>query len=223
VKIVGITDLHGDIRAVDRLYTSCGPVDLTLISGDLTDFGHASEARVILEAIASHCPRVLAVAGNCDHPDVEDYLAAAGYSLHQRSQVHDGCCFIGMGKALPGPLSTPNETDEASFSAGLAQALAESQAGLPLILVAHQPPFNTRTDRIFFGKHVGSHAIRRFIEIHQPALAFCGHIHEGNGIDSIGKTLVLNPGPLAKGHYSYAQSTASGWQVQIASLDDPLA
>ena len=222
MKILGITDLHGDVSHVDRLYAACGPVDVTLISGDLTHFGHADEARSLIEAITRHCPQVLAVAGNCDHPDVEEYLAAAGYSLHHRAQIRADCCFIGMGKALPGPVSTPNEADEAEFSAGLEQALAESQAGLPLIVVVHQPPFNTRNDRILFGKHVGSRAIRRFIEIHQPAITFCGHIHEGSGIDTIAETFIVNPGPLAKGHYSYAQLDESGWHVRIASLHDSI-
>jgi hypothetical protein len=47
--------------------------------------------------------------------------------------------------------------------------------------------------------HVGSRAIRQFIERHQPPLVLSGHIHESPRIscsyrDAIGRTVVVNPG-----------------------------
>ena len=52
---------------------------------------------------------------------------------------------------------------------------------------------------IHSGQHVGSRAIRRFIEAHQPPLALAGHIHESPRTsasyrDAIGRTQVVNPG-----------------------------
>ncbi len=34
------------------------------------------------------------------------------------------------------------------------------------------------------GRHVGSAAVRRFIERHRPLACFTGHIHEAAGMDS---------------------------------------
>jgi Icc-related predicted phosphoesterase len=42
--------------------------------------------------------------------------------------------------------------------------------------------------------HVGSLAVRRAIEKHQPMLGLHGHIHESRGFVNIGSTLCLNPG-----------------------------
>jgi Icc-related predicted phosphoesterase len=44
---------------------------------------------------------------------------------------------------------------------------------------------------------VGSTAVRRLIEKHQPLLAIHGHIHESGGERMIGKTLCINPGSEA--------------------------
>jgi uncharacterized protein len=30
----------------------------------------------------------------------------------------------------------------------------------------------------------------------------CGHIHESRGLDVIGRTQIVNPGPTAAGHYA---------------------
>lgn len=35
-------------------------------------------------------------------------------------------------------------------------------------------------------------------------LCFTGHIHEGRGMDSIGRTKVVHPGPLWMRRYAYA-------------------
>ncbi len=44
---------------------------------------------------------------------------------------------------------------------------------------------------------VGSTAVRRIIEEHQPALTIHGHIHESGGERKIGKTVCINPGSEA--------------------------
>jgi Icc-related predicted phosphoesterase len=65
--------------------------------------------------------------------------------------------------------------------------------------VMHAPPSETRCDVLFNRRHIGSRAIRRWIERHQPLLTLHGHIHEspeqsGACFDRIGATLVVNPG-----------------------------
>lgn len=67
------------------------------------------------------------------------------------------------------------------------------------LFVLHSPPRDTRCDMIGGGAHVGSRAIRRFIEHHQPPLVLSGHIHESPRVsasfhDSIGGSVVVNPG-----------------------------
>jgi len=67
------------------------------------------------------------------------------------------------------------------------------------IYVIHAPPFNTNLDIVTKGQHVGSKAVRKFIEGEQPLLALHGHIHEspemsGSWNDKIKKTICINVG-----------------------------
>ncbi len=74
------------------------------------------------------------------------------------------------------------------------------------ILVCHQPPYGI-LDKVNFpgvpkgwkGKHAGSKIILNYIKKYQPKYVFCGHIHEGEGIeDKIGKTKVIQVGRKGK-------------------------
>ena len=67
------------------------------------------------------------------------------------------------------------------------------------IYVIHAPPFSTKLDIITAGVHVGSKAVKEFIEKEQPLLALHGHIHEspkmsGSWNDKIGITICINAG-----------------------------
>jgi Icc-related predicted phosphoesterase len=67
------------------------------------------------------------------------------------------------------------------------------------VYVIHTPPNNTHLDQRYDGYHVGSMALRLFIERHQPYLTMHGHVHEtversGEYKQEIGKTLCLTAG-----------------------------
>lgn len=69
------------------------------------------------------------------------------------------------------------------------------------ILVHHQPPYGL-LDKVTFsgapaqwkGKHAGSKVILKYIQKSKPLYAFCGHIHEGEGMKQIGPTRIYNLG-----------------------------
>jgi len=67
------------------------------------------------------------------------------------------------------------------------------------IYVLHDPPCDTNLDLLYNGQHIGSMAVRRFIERYQPPLILSGHIHEAPRVSGkitgrIGETLCVNPG-----------------------------
>lgn len=67
------------------------------------------------------------------------------------------------------------------------------------IYVIHDPPYNTHLDMTSTGEHVGSKAIKEFINKEQPLLTIHGHIHEshivsGSWKEKIGKTISINVG-----------------------------
>ncbi len=199
---VAITDIHGDYRRLAEFGDALAAADVVLLTGDLTQFGHRRAASEVLDAVRGHNENVLAVAGNCDYPDVGDFLAAEDVNLDGRCRVIEDVALLGLGGSLPAPGRTPNERDEAELADRLEAAASEAPADLPWVLVSHQPPLNTCADRVHGGQHVGSRSVRAFIEEHQPVVCLTGHIHEGRGTDSIGETTIVNPGPLRSGHYA---------------------
>lgn len=84
----------------------------------------------------------------------------------------------------------------------IAEALEPLAAASPpdrTVYVLHSPPRDTSCDLTTARHHVGSRAIRAFLERHQPPIALSGHIHESPRIsssyrDRIGRTVVVNPG-----------------------------
>ncbi len=67
------------------------------------------------------------------------------------------------------------------------------------IYVSHAPPYATKLDVIYNGRHIGSRSIRRFIEQYKPPLTLHGHIHESHHMtneikDCIGDTTCINAG-----------------------------
>ncbi|MEI8188697.1 MAG: metallophosphoesterase [candidate division NC10 bacterium] len=68
-----------------------------------------------------------------------------------------------------------------------------------VIGVLHSPPANTCCDLMLTRQHVGSRAVREWVERRQPLLTLHGHIHESPQMtkmfaDRIGSTWVVNPG-----------------------------
>jgi len=96
----------------------------------------------------------------------------------------------------------PHAFDAARRSPTIADALVELEALTPpaeTVFVLHSPPRDTRCDMIGARAHVGSRAIRGFIERRQPPLVLSGHIHESPRFsssyrDAIGRTVTVNPG-----------------------------
>lgn len=84
----------------------------------------------------------------------------------------------------------------------IAEGLAELAALSPpaeTVYVLHSPPRDTACDVIASRQHVGSRAIRAFVETRQPRLVLSGHIHESPRVtgawrDQLGRTPVVNPG-----------------------------
>jgi len=204
--IIGVTDIHGEVGCIDRVKAELASADVVLVAGDLASFGAARrDAAPIVDAIRAHNANVLAVAGNCDDPDVEQYLLDEGIGLHGTHRVIDGVAFLGCGGSRRNWGATPNEHSEDVLAGFLDAAAAGLDPDMPAVLVCHQPPLGTAVDRVPSGQHVGSRAVRAFIETFKPLLCLSGHIHESVGTDRLGNTQLVNPGPLYDGGYAYAE------------------
>jgi Icc-related predicted phosphoesterase len=88
-----------------------------------------------------------------------------------------------------------------------------------MILVTHVPPSGTKLDTIGGNKSIGSTSVRSIIEKMQPLVAVSGHVHESRAIDSIGKTQLLNPGPLKEGYYGTIKIDGQVVKVELKEID----
>jgi hypothetical protein len=206
MKIIALPDLHDrGIWFLEFIAEPLRSADVVLLPGDLTDGDRDAGIGQVIEAVRQYNETILAVPGNWDTQHTLDYIQSKGMSVHGCHTIIDSVAFFGAGGALP--FIGGFVFKEPMFTRLLNDALDGLDVGIPKIMVCHQPPHNTRNDRTGLRLHAGSRAIRTFIEERQPLICFTGHIHEGIGIDAVGATKIVNPGPIwhKGGGYAYAE------------------
>jgi uncharacterized protein len=149
-----------------------------------------------------------------EHPQINIY----GYAFVPPTpfrlkdwEKYDVSRFTDVGSVPPdeGIRSVPVNPDDVEYSTieKDLQELADTADLSGSVFLFHSPPYNTKLDRaaldgqfvdsVPLDVHVGSIAIRRFIEERQPYLTLHGHIHESSRItgswkDQIGNTVLLS-------------------------------
>ncbi len=229
MNLLCLADLHGDTAALQAILEQVEPVDLVLVGGDITHFATPNAAESLIRLLLDRQPRVLAVAGNCDSPQIDQRLASLGVSLFRRGVCHDNVVFSGVSGVPPWHGRT-HELSEPLLAEALEQsrecALRHRQrpaqtapAAAFEVLLTHVPPHGNTLDLTRSGQHIGSTAVRAFITRYQPALAVCGHVHESRGIAAQGNTQVVNCGPAFNGYYALA---TVGPEVHVELRQCPL-
>ena len=190
MKILALSDLHADEDVLDRLraISARSNHDLVLFCGDLTDRGPVSYA----EEVVSLFPKCFAVHGNMDTPEVAAKLSELGVSVHGRKVKLSEWNLVGLGGSNKTPFSTPTEYSEEEIGA----TLEKSGMNEFSIVLSHPPPYGVFD--MVGNMHVGSTALRKAIELKKPILVICGHIHEYEGKEILGETLVVKLGPAEK-------------------------
>lgn len=202
ISWIAIGDIHddmGNFSKIPELAEAAG----VLVTGDLTLTGGAKQAEKILNAIRATGLPILAQIGNMDRPEVNDWLTEAGINLHCHvRELAPETVIFGIGGSTFTPFGTPSEFPESAFAGWLDEMWPRARQYRNKILISHNPPKDTLCDAISSDIHVGSAAVREFIEENQPDICICGHIHEAKSLDRIGRTIVLNPGQINQGGYA---------------------
>jgi len=157
---------------------------------------------------------------------VEEVLEEKGYNAHARAaDLGFGVGLIGVGYSTPTPFGTPSEVSDAQLHSWLEQAIQQARDFEYRILMAHNPPFDTQTDRVSFGQPVGSMAVRQFIEKYQqfiekyqPDVCVTGHIHESRAVDWVGKTQIINPGLFGAGGYVIVRLAGGALEAELRHM-----
>jgi len=150
--------------------------------------------------------------GNDDPPAVEAVLASSQRILNPdgRKVLIHGCHeMISLGYSNRTPFRSPRELDDDDLGRRLEMLAGQITKPELAIFNLHCPPYSSSLDLApeldkdlrmvtVLGRPqmipVGSRAVRRAIECHQPLLGLHGHCHEARGVARIGRTLCLNPG-----------------------------
>jgi uncharacterized protein len=218
MKIVALSDIHS---CLDYLEANSSAVcdleqaDLTVISGDITNFGGYNETDEIISHLQVYNENVLAVPGNCDLPEADRYLRDKGINLNCNCIEKNNYLFTGIGGFNPCSRHDRKECNDEYFQICLDHVADRKRDGYQIIFVCHFPPFLTLVDRTAMGKHGGVRKIREFIEEHQPLLSVTGHIHEGVGIDKIVETTLVNPGSFRQGSYAVIEMEGKTVNAEI--------
>ncbi len=192
MKILAFVDMHGSNKALKRVKKLAKKADVLVAAGDLTVFGNNLD--LILMELNKLGKPVLVIPGN--HEFEDDIKKASSMftniiSIDKKPFVIYDTVFIGYGG---GGFSMSDKGFE-RYSKKLLKKIKKHSKS---VLVLHGPPYGNKTDLIM-EEHCGNRSYSNFIKKAQPTLVICGHLHECAGkMDTIKKTLVVNPGPYGK-------------------------
>jgi uncharacterized protein len=149
-----------------------------------------------------------------DSPAIDERLVELGVSIDGRGVVVGDVGIFGVSAAPISPLRTPYELPDDELEERIERGF-DAVRDCPMTLFCpHAPPAGTNCDRLAGGAHVGSPVIREFVERAEPDILLCGHIHESRGVDRIGRSRIVNPGPVRDGHYAVV-SVGSELSVEL--------
>ncbi|UCH38120.1 MAG: metallophosphoesterase family protein [Candidatus Bathyarchaeota archaeon] len=217
MNLLVVSDLHGDKRILDLVpSTILKKIDEIIVCGDLTHYGDLHQVHSMIDDLTRRGRSVLFVPGNCDPKKLATLPSVkSAINLHGTCEHRGTFDFMGVGGSTPGPFNTPLELSEEKIAQLLNKARSKTTSRFPVIVVSHSPPVNTQVDLTSFGMHVGSRALRQFIEVEKPLLVLCGHIHEARGIDMIDTVKIVNPGPAHLGFYALVDIDEGSGVVQV--------
>ena len=220
MRFLVLSDIHGDKKYLELLDEEFALADAVLFAGDFTRFEAKETARPVLNTLVKKHDSLFCILGNCDEKDFINELENLDVSVQGDLVFRDGLAFAGSGGGLRFTGVTPFERTEEELIGDL-NIIKEKDSCDNLILLIHHPPYNTKLDTINGDVHVGSKAVRTFIEEHQPLAVISGHIHESFAVDTLGRTVLINPGSLAEGRYGILEvqrNAQDEWTVTKTEL-----
>lgn len=156
--------------------------------------------------------RLYIMTGNDDPHEIRGILRSSPAVTETEDRLIDlgeGITMISCGWSNRTPWHTPREMDDDDLERQIEKSAAEVSRPERAVFNLHVPPARTAIDLApaldeslkpvvkggaVMMKSVGSEAVRRVLERHQPMLGLHGHIHESRGAIRMGRTLAINPG-----------------------------
>ena len=187
-------------------------------------------AFAIINAIGKIQTKIFAVLGNADVEAIVRVLHGhqknACVMVDRDEGNIDGLTILGVSGAITYLNKTPicdNELSPDTFNRHVTKLRSRIEnlqnKAQNLLFVMHEAP------RLRYGKaKFGSAAITRIIREYQPIAVVFGHHHQVPGVGRIGRTLVINPGPVVAGHFGILElkSINSQFEARIQLFQLPI-
>lgn len=199
MRVCALTDFHGSSKGIEAASRALAQYrfDVILLAGDIS-FNDFELAKNLLDKLCALKKKIFFVPGNTDTKAIINYENENLQCIDGKQTEFQGYRILGLGGAPLSPFDTPYQWSDDKAAEILKRA--HNKKPSELIILSHAPPKNTTLDKIRSGAHIGSSALRAFIEEVKPLLVICGHIHEAKGWEKIKETLIINPGPAYNGH-----------------------
>jgi 3',5'-cyclic-AMP phosphodiesterase len=167
------------VATINRMLSVIGPIDMAIVTGDLTDFGTAEEYQRFRDIMAPLEIPYKAIPGNHDIRDTmraafsdQDWMPKSG-PLHWRQDFED-LSLIGLDSTVAG-------ASHGHLTEGTLTYLQEQLNDLhnkPAIVAVHHPPFLTGIEKMDAQNLRENSAFRDILSTYSGECKLvCGHVH----------------------------------------------
>ncbi len=194
MKIFAFVDMHGSLKAMEKIKKQAKKADIIVCAGDISIFEN-NIGWFLFELNKLNKP-ILIIPGN--HEDDQDLKELTNMfenikDIHKKTFIKENCLFLGYGGS-----GFSMVDKEFIKTAKKFEKIIKKHQNKKTILVTHAPPYKTKLDKIM-NEPCGNKSIKNFILKVKPDLVIAGHLHENAGKeDRIKKTKLINPGPFGK-------------------------
>jgi Icc-related predicted phosphoesterase len=136
MRFAYVLDVHGHPHAVADALASLGDVELLIVGGDITTGGTADEAARAVDSWRSLAPRLLAVAGNMDSPEIDARLVDLGVSIDGRGVTLGDIGVFGVSAA---PLRTLYELPDDELGQRAARGASDVRGCRVMVVLPARP------------------------------------------------------------------------------------
>jgi len=227
MRILVLADIHSRLEKLAEVLEKAEKekVDAVVCAGNLTDcfdnpldIEQIDVADMVVQKLLLLKKPLLCIPGNHDPYEVVDLFEDYGVNVHDRTRTIGGVTFIGFGGAQT-PFNTVFEPSEEEVAEALDYNGKKLEQG-KFVLIVHNPPKDTKMDKVLSGEHVGSKSVREFILSKKPLLGLSAHIHEGAGEDKLDQTVLFYPGPVINGKYGIVEIDGNKIKTEIKFVEE---
>ncbi len=178
-KVDTAAALAAVVAAINEKLDQFGPVELAIVTGDLTDFGSREEYERFKQIMASLAIPYRAVPGNHDAREAmrasfadQDWMASKG-AIDWAIELAD-FVVVGLDTLVEG--SAHGEVSDASL--GFLKERMSDLAEKPFLVGLHHPPFHTGIHKMDINNLRDAGPLRDVLDMHPAETRLvCGHVH----------------------------------------------